>query len=170
MERRGGSWREERGTLNLEMAPVAHSLAAVLEEAGGGQMWGGQGSPLTAAAARLGGRGIPKGRAFSVAAWARARFQGLIHLLTDDVHKALKHLLHIDILLGAGLKELKTWMDRRWGQLRQSCESQGAGLAPTCILSSFLTDPLCVWKWCTCVCRSAHVCLDVFLSCRHHSF
>lgn len=84
-------------------------------------MWGGQGSPLTATAARLGGRGIPEGRAFSVAAWARARFQGLIHLLTDDVHKALKHLLHIDILLGAGLKELKTWMDRKWGQLWQSC-------------------------------------------------
>lgn len=99
---------------------------------------------LTAAAARLWGWGIPKGRAFSVAALARAWFQGLIHLLTDDVHEALKHLLHVDILLGTGLKELKTWMERRWRQLWQSCESQGAGLVPTCILSSFLPDLLCV--------------------------
>lgn len=78
---------------------------------------------LTAAAARLWGWGIPKGRAFSIAALARAWFQGLIHLLTDDVHEALKHLLHVDILLGTGLKELKTWMERRWRQLWQSCES-----------------------------------------------
>ena len=47
--------------------------------------------------------------------------QALGHFVTDDVHKALEHLLHIDILLGAGLKELKTCMDRKWGQLRQSC-------------------------------------------------
>lgn len=35
MERRGGCWPEERGTLSLETVPVAHSLAAVLGEAGG---------------------------------------------------------------------------------------------------------------------------------------
>ena len=71
-------------------------------------MWGGKGLNLTAAAARLWGWGIPKGWAFSIAAWAGAGFQGFIHLVTDDVHQALEHLLHIDILLGAGLKELKT--------------------------------------------------------------
>lgn len=33
----------------------------------------------------------------------------LIHLLTDDVHKTLKHLLHVDVVLCAGLEELKPW-------------------------------------------------------------
>lgn len=86
-------------------------------------MWGSQGPNLTAAAAWLWGWGIPKGRAFSIGAWAGAGFQGFIHLVTDDVHQALEHLLHIDVLLGAGLKELKTWMGRRWGQFGWSCES-----------------------------------------------
>jgi 4-amino-4-deoxy-L-arabinose transferase-like glycosyltransferase len=90
-------------------------------------VWGGKGLNLTAAAARLWGWGIPKGWAFSIAAWAGAGFQGFIHLVTDDVHQALEHLLHIDILLGAGLKELKTWMGRRRGQCRRSCESQRTG-------------------------------------------
>lgn len=32
----------------------------------------------------------------------------LTHLLTDDVHQTLKHLLHIDVVLSAGLKEVET--------------------------------------------------------------
>lgn len=30
----------------------------------------------------------------------------LVHLLTDDVYQPLKHLLHVDVVLGAGLEEL----------------------------------------------------------------
>lgn len=92
-----------------------------------GQVWGGQGPNLTAAAARLRGWGIPEGWAFPIAAWAGAGFQGLIHLVTDDIHQALEHLLHVDVLLGAGLEELKTWMGRRWGQFAQSCQTPGTG-------------------------------------------
>ena len=33
----------------------------------------------------------------------------LVHLLTDDIHKTLKHLLHVDVVLCAGLEELKPW-------------------------------------------------------------
>lgn len=33
----------------------------------------------------------------------------LIHFLTDHVHQALKHLLHVDVVLGTGLKELEPW-------------------------------------------------------------
>ena len=35
--------------------------------------------------------------------------EALGHLFTDDVHQPLKGLLHINVVLGAGLKELKTW-------------------------------------------------------------
>lgn len=35
--------------------------------------------------------------------------QALRHLFADDVDQALEGLLHIDVVLGAGLKELKTW-------------------------------------------------------------
>lgn len=31
----------------------------------------------------------------------------LVHLLADDVHQTLKHLLHVDVVLRAGLKELE---------------------------------------------------------------
>lgn len=31
----------------------------------------------------------------------------LVHLLADDVHEALEHLLHVDVVLGAGLEELE---------------------------------------------------------------
>lgn len=78
---------------------------------GVGRGWG---PSLAAAAAGLRGWGIPQGRAFPIAPWAGAGFEGLIHLLTDDIHQALKDLLHVDVLLGAGLKELKTWTDTRW--------------------------------------------------------
>lgn len=64
---------------------------------------------LTAAAAGLGSRGVPEGRAFAIAAGVGAGFQGLVHLLTDDIHQALEDLLHVDVLLGTGLKELETW-------------------------------------------------------------
>jgi len=33
----------------------------------------------------------------------------LVHLLADDVHEALEHLLHVDVVLGADLEELETW-------------------------------------------------------------
>lgn len=68
----------------------------------------GWGLSLAAAATGLGRWGIPQGWAFPIAAWAGAGFQGLIHLLADDVHQALEDLLHIDVLLGARLKELET--------------------------------------------------------------
>lgn len=34
--------------------------------------------------------------------------QALRHLFADDVHQALKGLLHVDVVLGAGLEELET--------------------------------------------------------------
>lgn len=86
--------------------PQSHSLPRQ-EGVGGG--WG---PSLAATAARLGRWGIPQGRAFPIAARAGAGFQGLIHLLTDDIHQALEDLLHVDVLLGTGLKELETWTDR----------------------------------------------------------
>lgn len=86
---------------------------SLLRQRGAGEGWG---ASLAAAAAGLGRWGVPQGRAFSIAAWAGAGFQGLIHLLADDIHQTLKDLLHIDILLGAGLEELETWKDIRRGQ------------------------------------------------------
>lgn len=35
--------------------------------------------------------------------------KALWHLLTDDVHQALKGLLYIDVVFGTGLKKLKPW-------------------------------------------------------------
>lgn len=71
----------------------------------------GGGSCLAAAATGLGGWGISQGWAFPIASRAGAGFQGLVHLLTDDIHQALKDLLHVDVLLGTGLEELETWTD-----------------------------------------------------------
>lgn len=68
----------------------------------------GGGSCLAAAATGLGGWGIAQGWAFPIASRAGAGFQGLVHLLTDDIHQALKDLLHVDVLLGTGLEELET--------------------------------------------------------------
>ena len=42
--------------------------------------------------------------------------QALRHLFTDDVDQALEGLLHIDVVLGAGLEELKTWKGKRAGE------------------------------------------------------
>lgn len=42
-----------------------------------------------------------------------AGVQTLRHLFTDDVDQALKGLLHIDVVLGAGLEELETWRRNR---------------------------------------------------------
>lgn len=33
----------------------------------------------------------------------------LSHFVTDDVHQVFKHLLDVDVFLGAGLEELETW-------------------------------------------------------------
>lgn len=38
-----------------------------------------------------------------------AGIQTLRHLFTDDIDKAFKGLLHVDVVLSAGLEELKTW-------------------------------------------------------------
>lgn len=73
-----------------------------------GRDWG---PCLAAAATRLGGCGVSHGRAFPIASRAGAGFQGLVHLLADDIHQALEDLLYIDVLLGAGLEELETWTD-----------------------------------------------------------
>lgn len=35
--------------------------------------------------------------------------EALCHPLTDDVHQPLKRLLHVYVVLSAGLKELKTY-------------------------------------------------------------
>ena len=39
----------------------------------------------------------------------RVPLQALAHLLTDDVHQPLKHLLHVDVVLSARLEELEPW-------------------------------------------------------------
>lgn len=38
---------------------------------------------------------------------------GLVHLLTDDVNESLEHLLDVDVVLGAGLEELKAELLRQ---------------------------------------------------------
>lgn len=80
-------------------------------------MGGAEGSSLAGAAAGMREWGVPQGRAFPIAARAGAGFQGLIHLLADDIHQALEDLLHVDVLLGAGLKELETCRGIRWEEL-----------------------------------------------------
>ena len=37
----------------------------------------------------------------------------LVHLVTDDVYQAIKHLLHVDVVFGTGLEELETYMGER---------------------------------------------------------
>lgn len=39
----------------------------------------------------------------------RVRVQALGHLVADEVHEALEGLLHVDVVLGAGLEELETF-------------------------------------------------------------
>lgn len=99
----------------METALVAHASVTFPAEGVGGS-WG---PSLAAAAAGLRRWGIPQGLAFPTAAWAGAGFQGLIHLLTDDVHQALEDLLHVDVLLCTGFKEFKTWR----GIGRDICET-----------------------------------------------
>lgn len=48
----------------------------------------------------------------------RVRVQALGHLVADEVDEALKGLLHVDVVLGAGLKELKTF----WREEQQDGE------------------------------------------------
>lgn len=48
-----------------------------------------------------------------------AGVQALRHLFTDDVDQTLEGLLHVDVILGAGLEELKTCR----GLVR--CENKG---------------------------------------------
>lgn len=102
----------------METALVAHASVTVPAKAGG--VARGWGSSLAAAAAGLGRWGVPQGWAFPIAAWTGAGFQGLVHLLADDVHQALKDLLYVYVLLGARLEELETWMDIDGG----TCETQ----------------------------------------------
>lgn len=85
---------------------MAHASVTVPAKAGG--VARGWGSSLAAAATGLGRWGVPQGWAFPIAAWTGAGFQGLVHLLADDVHQALKDLLYVYVLLGACLEELKT--------------------------------------------------------------
>ena len=117
----GGQW-EAGGALSLETALMAHASVTVSAEAGGGGV--GE-SSLAGTAAGLWRWGVPQGRAFPIAARARAGFQGLIHLLADDVHQALEDLLHVDVLLGAGLEELKTWRNIRWEDVGIPWQSSG---------------------------------------------
>lgn len=144
--------RREGSALSLETALVAHASVTFPAKAGG--VGGGWGPSLAATAARLGRWSIPQGRAFSIAAWAGARFQGFIHLLTDDVHQALEDLLHVDILLGTGLKELETWMDIR-GDTSETLglwHHPNLGSKPTSAcyaavgpwLSACLSEPVCL--------------------------
>ena len=55
------------------------------------------------------GRAVLQWQAARVPQHPRVPLQGLAHLLTDDVHQSLKHLLHVDVILGARLKELEPW-------------------------------------------------------------
>lgn len=66
----------------------------------------------------------------STALWALARAQAIVvgvdgisvrarvHLLTDDVHQMFKHLLDVDVFLGAGFEEQKTWERATTGDQR----------------------------------------------------
>ena len=109
--------RREGGALSLETALVAHASVTFPAE-GVGESWG---PSLAAAAAGLWRWGIPQGLAFPIAAWVGVGFQGLIHLLTNDVHQALEDLLHVDVLLRTGLEEFKTWR----GIGGDTCETLG---------------------------------------------
>ena len=40
----------------------------------------------------------------------------LVHLVADDVHQPLKHLLHVDVVFGAGLEELEPWRGGKEGK------------------------------------------------------
>lgn len=59
-----------------------------------------------AAAAFLRGRVLQTG-VFVV--WHNVSIRGFIHFVTDDVHQTLENLLYVDVVFGAGLKELETW-------------------------------------------------------------
>lgn len=43
----------------------------------------------------------------------RIAVQALGHLVADEVDEAFKGLLHVDVVLGAGFKEFKTWKEQR---------------------------------------------------------
>lgn len=45
--------------------------------------------------------------------------KGLGHLFADDVHEALEGLLHIDVVLGTRLEELKPWYREKQDKHRQ---------------------------------------------------
>ena len=48
----------------------------------------------------------------------------LVHLLTDHIHQALKHLLHVDVVLGTGLKKLKSWKEKEGRGDRQTRKTE----------------------------------------------
>lgn len=61
-------------------------------------------APLLAAGRLLeAGRPLVAGRGAGVAVGA------LAHLLADGVHQFVEHLLHVDVVFGAGLEELEAW-------------------------------------------------------------
>lgn len=43
-----------------------------------------------------------------VGQYAHVFLHALVHLVTDDIHEALKHLLDVDVVLRAGFEELET--------------------------------------------------------------
>lgn len=65
--------------------------------------------PLTVASGLLEGRGAvcEFGRGSSRGD-GRVRVQALGHLVADEVDETLEGLLHVDVVLGAGLEELET--------------------------------------------------------------
>ena len=71
------------------------------------------------AVAQLGGGG-PRGD-------GRVRVQALRHLVTDQVHQPLEGLLHVHVVLGTRLKELKTWRkEQRMEQIVERRSTEGA--------------------------------------------
>lgn len=65
----------------------------------------------------------------------RIRVQALGHLVADEVDEALEGLLHVDVVLGAGLEELKTF----WGGGRGAAgrQSQPRDASLSCVAAAF---------------------------------
>lgn len=84
------------GTLPLPLLPQSLTVASRLLEG--------------RSRVRQFGGGRPRGD-------GRVRVQALGHLVADEVDQALEGLLHVDVVLGAGLKELETFGRRRQSRL-----------------------------------------------------
>lgn len=77
----------------LRPASLHHMLLLLLPSA--------RAAALAAAGGLLQVGRVVVGRRADVTVWT------LVHLLTDGVHQAVKDLLHVDVVFGAGLKELE---------------------------------------------------------------